>query len=77
MNSLREVLTARLQDKTAHVVILGLGYVGLPLAAVFAEAGFTVTGVEPDESKVDAISHGESVQDVPTEQVARRWLLVN
>lgn len=72
MNSLREVLTARLQEKTAHVVILGLGYVGLPLATVFAEAGFTVTGVEPDKSKVDAIGRGESyVQDVPAEQVAR------
>ena len=72
MNSMREVLTTRLQDKTAHVVILGLGYVGLPLASVFAEAGFTVTGVEPDKSKVDAIGRGESyVQDVPSEQVGR------
>ena len=72
MNSMREDLIARIQDKTAQVAILGLGYVGLPLATVFAEAGFTVTGVEPDKDKVDAICRGESyIQDVPTRQVTR------
>jgi UDP-N-acetyl-D-glucosamine dehydrogenase len=51
---------------------MGLGYVGLPLAVVFAEAGFTVTGIDPDERKVAAICAGESyILDVPTAQVQR------
>lgn len=63
-------LIAKFQSKTARVAILGLGYVGLPLATVFAEAGFTVTGIDPDRSKVDAIQRGESyIQDVPAEKV--------
>jgi UDP-N-acetyl-D-glucosamine dehydrogenase len=54
------------------VAILGLGYVGLPLAAVFAEAGYHVIGIDPDSRKVDSLCRGEShIQDVSTEQVAR------
>jgi UDP-N-acetyl-D-glucosamine dehydrogenase len=72
MNSYRETLLQRLRDRTANVAVLGLGYVGLPLATIFAEAGFHVTGVDPDLSKVESIFRGESyIQDVPTEQVAR------
>lgn len=63
-----------LQDRTARVAILGLGYVGLPLAVVFAEAGFSVIGIDPDRRKVDTILRGEShIQDVSGEQVA--WLV--
>jgi UDP-N-acetyl-D-glucosamine dehydrogenase len=62
----------RLKDRTAVVSILGLGYVGLPLAVVFAEAGYTVIGVDPIQEKVDILNRGESyVMDVPTETVAR------
>jgi len=65
-------LRKKLEDRTAQVMILGLGYVGLPLAVVFAEAGFQVTGIDPDRRKVDTIQRGEShIQDIPTEQVAR------
>jgi UDP-N-acetyl-D-glucosamine dehydrogenase len=65
-------LITQLQDHTAPVGILGLGYVGLPLAVVFAEAGFHVTGIDPDQRKVDTINQGNShIQDVPGEQVAR------
>jgi len=65
-------LIKSLKDHTARVGILGLGYVGLPLAVVFAEAGFDVTGVDPDQRKVDTIRSGAShIQDVPGEQVAR------
>jgi UDP-N-acetyl-D-glucosamine dehydrogenase len=72
MSSTREVLLEKLQDRTAKVVILGLGYVGLPLAAVFAEAGFHVTGVEPDKKKVESLLRGDSyIQDVTNEQVSR------
>jgi len=50
-----EKLMKRLDDHSANVSILGLGYVGLPLAVAFAEAGFTVTGIEPIAAKVDIL----------------------
>ncbi len=65
-------LIERFESKTARIGILGLGYVGLPLAVVFAEAGFTVTGIEPMQSKVDSLLKGESyVLDVSSETVDR------
>lgn len=71
-NSTKQFLLEQLQNRSARVAILGLGYVGLPLAVVFADAGFDVTGIDPDQSKVDSIRSGVShIQDVPTEQVAR------
>jgi len=70
--SSRDELVEKLQDHSAGVGILGLGYVGLPLAVVFAEAGFNVIGVDPDRRKVDTICRGEShIQDIPSEQVGR------
>ncbi len=53
-------LEDKIADGTVHVAILGLGYVGLPLAAAFAKAGFHVTGVEVDEDKVASIHSGRS-----------------
>ncbi|MCI0519086.1 MAG: nucleotide sugar dehydrogenase [Chloroflexi bacterium] len=71
-DTVKQNLLHRLQERSARVAILGLGYVGLPLAAVMAEAGFTVVGIDPDQRKVDTINRGEShIQDVPAEQVAR------
>ena len=68
----KEVLIKKLRDKSAKIAILGLGYVGLPLAVVFGEAGFNVTGVDPDKRKVDALTKGESyIPDVKTEAVAK------
>ncbi|MBL6965522.1 MAG: nucleotide sugar dehydrogenase [Anaerolineales bacterium] len=62
----------KLENKTAKVAVLGLGYVGLPFATVFAEAGFNVIGIDPDERKIEALKKGESyIQDVPTELVAQ------
>jgi len=64
-------LIERFESKTARIGILGLGYVGLPLAVVFAEAGFTVTGIEPMQSKVDSLLKGESyVLDVSSRTVS-------
>jgi UDP-N-acetyl-D-glucosamine dehydrogenase len=52
--------------------IVGLGYVGLPLAVALAEAGHEVVGVDTDIRKLDAIERGESyIEDVPSEQLAR------
>jgi len=72
MNSYQDQLSRKFHDRSAKVAILGLGYVGLPLATIFAEAGFNVIGVEPDQAKVDMLRSGKSyVQDVPTENLAR------
>ena len=55
----------------AKVGVIGLGYVGLPLAVVLAEAGYQVVGVDSDEKKVAAVNRGEShVLDVPHETLA-------
>src|SRR5215813_7889900 len=60
-------LQSKIKDRSAHVGIVGLGYVGLPLAVEFAHAGFTVTGIDIDKSKVDLLNSGKSyIQDVPT-----------
>jgi UDP-N-acetyl-D-glucosamine dehydrogenase len=51
--------------------VIGLGYVGLPLAVEFAQAGFRVTGIDVDERRVRELSRGRSyIQDVPTADVA-------
>jgi UDP-N-acetyl-D-glucosamine dehydrogenase len=72
MTTIREALNEKIHRRTARVAVLGLGYVGLPLASIFAEAGFTVMGIDPEKEKVEAIQRGESyILDVPTEQVAR------
>ena len=70
--STKETLIKKLKDKKARIGILGLGYVGLPLAVVFAEAGFHVTGIDPDSRKVDSLSKGISyIPDVKTETIAK------
>ncbi|NMC80073.1 MAG: nucleotide sugar dehydrogenase [Chloroflexi bacterium] len=71
-NTVLAELIRRLKSREAKVAVLGLGYVGLPLATLFAEAGFKVTGVDPDENKINALRRGESyVLDVASEQVER------
>jgi UDP-N-acetyl-D-glucosamine dehydrogenase len=51
--------------------IVGLGYVGLPLAVAFAEAGERVIGVDTSVAKVASIRRGESyIEDIPSEQLA-------
>ena len=66
-----EDLQRKILSRQAKVGIVGLGYVGLPLAAEFANAGFCVTGIDIDAAKVEAINRGESyVQDVPTAVLA-------
>jgi UDP-N-acetyl-D-glucosamine dehydrogenase len=66
------VLRERLTARTARVGVIGLGYVGLPLASEFARAGFVTTGIDLDQRKVDAVNQGTSyIPDVPTADVAR------
>ena len=67
-----KILYQKLSDRTAHVVILGLGYVGLPLATVLADAGYRVTGVDLDREKVKLLNQGISyIDDVETSLVKK------
>jgi UDP-N-acetyl-D-glucosamine dehydrogenase len=50
----------RLRAHTANIGVIGLGYVGLPLSLLFAEAGFTVTGFDIDQKKVNDLEAGRS-----------------
>src|SRR6267142_3914232 len=70
--SLREAesLELKFSNRTANVGIIGLGYVGLPLALLFTEAGFPVTGFDVDAQKVGKLSRGESyIYRVPSTEV--------
>ena len=50
----------KIKEKKAHIGIIGLGYVGLPLAIEFCKTGFQVTGLDIDQEKIDLLSQGES-----------------
>ena len=60
-----------IRTRRARVGVIGLGYVGLPLAVEFARAGFDVTGFDVDADKIARINRGDSyIPDVPREEVA-------
>ena len=64
-------LQSKIQARTAQVGILGLGYVGLPLALLFSEQGFRVTGFDIDQKKVDTLNSGGSyIVRIPPEDIA-------
>ena len=64
-------LLSKIQERNITVAIIGLGYVGLPLAVAGAEAGFKVIGIDLSEEKVTSLNQGQSyIQDVPDEQLA-------
>jgi UDP-N-acetyl-D-glucosamine dehydrogenase len=64
-------LHRRIKEKTARVGIIGLGYVGLPLACLFAEKGFVVTGFDVDPGKVDRLNAGRSyIKHIPGKRIA-------
>src|SRR5215212_8137271 len=70
--STKENLIKKLKEKDVRVGILGLGYVGLPLAVVFAQAGLRVTGFDPDARKVDSLNQGVSyIPDVKTKLIEK------
>ncbi len=65
-----QLLSDKIKNKEAVVGVMGLGYVGLPLAVLFAQKGFSVIGFDPDDSKRQKLEKGESyIQDVPTAQL--------
>ncbi len=65
-----QLLEQRLENRTARLAVIGLGYVGLPLAVELAQAGFEVHGIDIDEKRVQQLNRGRSyIQDVPTADV--------
>jgi UDP-N-acetyl-D-glucosamine dehydrogenase len=68
--SASDTLLARLEGRTARLGVIGLGYVGLPLAVELAQAGFEVFGVDIDEKRVRQLNQGKSyIQDVPAADI--------
>ena len=67
----KQQLIHKLREKSIKVAVIGIGYVGLPLAVTFAEAGFHVIGIDPDQHKVDMVKRGKSyILDITDEQLA-------
>jgi UDP-N-acetyl-D-glucosamine dehydrogenase len=70
MSALTASLLDKIHTRRARTGVVGLGYVGLPLAVELATAGFTTTGIDLDERKIQAIRQGTSyIPDVPNEAV--------
>jgi len=64
-------LASKIMFKEAQIGIIGLGYVGLPLAIYFAQAGFPVTGFDTDKNKVEKINKGQSyISHIPSSRIA-------
>src|SRR5215469_10362900 len=66
------VLAEKITSRRAKVGVVGLGYVGLPLAVEFARAGFEVTGIDLIQKKTDLVNSGISyIGDIKTEELAQ------
>ncbi len=71
MSALAETLLAKIESRRARTGVVGLGYVGLPLAVELARGGFHATGIDLDDRKVTAVMEGRSyIPDVPTSDIA-------
>lgn len=64
-------LEKRFRDSAARVGVMGLGYVGLPLAEAFAHAGFSVTGFDVDAGKAHLLNEGKTyIRHIPDSRIA-------
>lgn len=71
MNNFKKIKNS-LNEKEAVIAVMGLGYVGLPLAISFAEAGFQVIGFDPSEPKVTLVNQGKSdIMDITSERLSK------
>ena len=70
MTNYHHTLLTKINTRQATVAVIGLGYVGLPLAVELAKAGFRTIGLDLDQTKVDALNTGRSyIADVPTVEI--------
>lgn len=66
------LLLDKIKDKTANVAIIGLGYVGLPLAVESGKAGYTVTGIDLNDEKIAMLNQGMNyIPDIPDEDIVK------
>ncbi len=71
MTDAATALKQKIEDRSATISVVGLGYVGLPLGVEFARAGFTTIGIDLDPSKIASLRSGKNyIQDIPDETVA-------
>src|SRR5947209_9872140 len=69
--SLADQLKERLEQRTARIAVIGLGYVGLPLAETFAWGGYPVLGFDIDPDKIQSLKKGQSyIGHISSERVA-------
>jgi|SRR6478609_1527690 len=68
MSQATDEIYAKILDDSAHIVVMGLGYVGLPLAIEYVRCGFQVTGLDPDAAKIASLQMGVSYVDRPTSE---------
>lgn len=72
MQTSEKTLASKIENRQAKIAVIGLGYVGLPLAHAFAEEGFHVTGIDLDAQKVRAIEDGRSyIADLPSSNLKK------
>ena len=70
MSDVSDKLISKIDQREALVVVMGIGYVGLPLVAEFARAGFRVVGLDYDKRKVDSLNSGKSyIDDIKSEEL--------
>ena len=66
-----EQLLSKFENRQAHIAVIGLGYVGLPLALTFAEAGYKVTGIDLNAPRVEMLNRGVSyIEDISDAELA-------
>lgn len=66
------LLLKKIKERSAHIGIIGLGYVGIPLVREFHRAGFNVTGFDIDPQKVDMLNSGKSyIRHIPSEDIKK------
>ena len=67
---MKKNLIKKINDRKARIAVIGMGYVGLPLAVEFGRTGFKVTGIDLDSRKVKSLNKGRSyISDVPSGEV--------
>jgi UDP-N-acetyl-D-glucosamine dehydrogenase len=75
MDEQNDILTrfrCRVQEKTARVGVIGMGYVGLPIALLFSKKGFQTTGFDIDLAKIDSLRQGTSyIKHIPDSEIAQ------
>ena len=81
MGQNHEELRGRLEDRSARIAVIGLGYVGLPMAIEFAKAGYSVVGIDNDPKRVEQLKEGRTyildVQEDELKEVTSRLTATN